>query len=170
MNIEKGKLFDFQLALLIFCFGQGALVVPSLLPGIIKNDIGLAVAAGFLVSLPFILSYVALAHNFPGKSLKMKGFVYGPYWGQFISWLYLGYFLIMLSLNLSDLADFYVYFITPLMKIAILFYVCVLSIAQITCSDYHPFGVVPMGFSLPLLTLLISQLLRYAKPAGGDYK
>lgn len=114
MNVEKGKISDFQLLFLISSFIIGSLTFVSFADTITKHDTWLVIISAYAVSIPFVISYVLLAKKFPGRNLiQINDIIYGPYLGKVISILYIWFILTLFSLNLKGMADFYIGFIMP---------------------------------------------------------
>lgn len=114
MQIKDAKISNLQLMFLIVGFLQGSGLLISFIDHTTKHDTWLVIVSAFLTSIPFVLSYLALANAFPGCNLvEISDIIYGPYLGKLVSVLYIGFFLLSLSLNMRDMADFYIGFLMP---------------------------------------------------------
>ncbi len=97
-----------QYRLLVTAFIIGSSLLLSFMDNMVRQDAWVVVILSFLVSIPFLAVYVLLTKKLPGKNLmEINDAVYGPVIGKFVSLLYLGYFFILISFNVLDLADFY---------------------------------------------------------------
>ncbi len=125
MSIEKGKISDLQLLFLIITFIQGSVLLTSFLDPVTKHDTWLVIISGFLISMPFVLVYIALAQMFPGKNLvEINDMIYGSYLGKLLSIIYFCFFLLLFASNLRIVSDFYNGFImadTPVLLFLIVF-------------------------------------------------
>lgn len=114
MKIEKGVISSSQLIFMVIAFIQAAnllLVFPS---GVVSHDGWLAILAALVISMPFVLSYAALAREFPGKNLiQINDITYGIYLGKLISMSYILIFLALVSQNLRFFSDFIITYIFP---------------------------------------------------------
>jgi spore germination protein KB len=99
----------------------------------VAHDAWLVTISGFLLSLPFVLSYAFLARRFPDKNIvEINEAVYGGVLGRVISALYVFFILYLVSLNLRIFSDFYTGNIlpeTPPMVILSVFMVCVAAVS-----------------------------------------
>jgi spore germination protein KB len=125
MKLEQGVISSSQLTFLIVGFIMGSTLLIAFIGGITKHDSWLAVVSGWVVSVPFVLSYIFLAQKFPGKNLiQINDLIYGSYLGKLVSVLYICYFWQLISQNLRFIADFVLTFIlpeTPMVVILIMF-------------------------------------------------
>lgn len=125
MNIEQGKISDFQLFLLITGFIEGSILLTSFASNLVKHNTWLVILSGLIFIVPFVYIFAWLAKRFPGTNFAwINRMVYGTYLGTTISILYLGYFLLTLSFNIRDLGNFYTTFFmrdTPLEVFLIVF-------------------------------------------------
>jgi spore germination protein KB len=114
MNIEESKISASQLMISIAAFVQGSTLILSFMDSIAYHDAWLVTLSGFIVSIPFVLSYAALSKRFPAKNfIQIIDIIYGPYLGKLISTLYIVFFFLLFAFNLRDLAVFYIGFIMP---------------------------------------------------------
>jgi spore germination protein KB len=100
--------------ILIASFILGSATIVSFADTITTHDTWLVIISAYAASIPFILSYVLLVKKFPGKNLvQINDIIYGPYLGKVISILYIWFFLMLLSLNLRVLGEFYTGLVMP---------------------------------------------------------
>ncbi len=132
MNIEKGKISSSQLIFLIVGFIEGSTFLVYFVSNLAKHDTWLTILSGLAIIVPLGYIYALLAEKFPGFNLaQIHRIVYGRYLGTTISFFYLGYFLLILSLNIKDVGDFYINFFmrdTPIEVFSIIF-TCVCAYA-----------------------------------------
>ena len=130
MNAGDNKISSPQLMLLIAGFIMGSSLLISFMDSIAKQEAWLVIVFAFVVSVPFILSYVFLAKRFPGKNIiEIIDILYGPYLGKPISILYIGYFFHLFSLNVRVLGEFYAGSVMPEMPMLLLLAVFVVICA-----------------------------------------
>jgi spore germination protein KB len=125
MNIEKGKISDSQFILLIATTTGGSILAFSFIDTITGRDTWLVVLSAYIISTPFVIGYAFLAKRFPGNNIiQINDIIYGPYLGKLISIIYISYFLLLFSLNIRDISNFYIGLIipeTPILAFLILF-------------------------------------------------
>ncbi len=98
-----------QYRLLVTAFVVGSSLLLSFIDNMVRQDAWLVVVISFLFAFPFLAVYVLLAKKLPGKNLmEINDAVFGPVIGKIMSLLYLGYFFILISFNVLDMADFYI--------------------------------------------------------------
>lgn len=133
MNIEKGEISSSQLIFLIVGFIEGSTFLVYFVSNLAKHDAWLTILSGLAIIVPFCYIYASLAKRFPGLNLaRIHRIVYGRYLGTAISFFYLSYFLLILSLNIKDVGDFYINFFmrdTPIEVFSIIF-TCVCAYAS----------------------------------------
>jgi spore germination protein KB len=113
-NNNNRKISSSQLMYLLICFILGSVLLLSFEDNTLKQDSWVGIVAAFIACTPFVLSVAFLAKKFPGKSLiDILSIIYGRILGKAFFVLYAGYFFILLSFNLRDLADFYIGYIMP---------------------------------------------------------
>lgn len=112
MMDPKDKITYHSYLFLVYNHIIGYTLVLSFTDRIARQDSWLVILAGFLASLPFVLSYAHLAGRFPSKTLlEVYQTVFGKIAGTAVSALYVVFFLVVFGLYLRDLADFYTGFI-----------------------------------------------------------
>ncbi|RCX20946.1 spore germination protein KB [Anaerobacterium chartisolvens] len=161
MNIEKGKISDFELMFLILCFILGSITFISFADTITKHDTWIVIISAYAASIPFILSYILLVKKFPGKNLiQINDIIYGRYLGKLISILYIWFILTLLSLNLKGLADFYTGFIMPETPSLLFLAVCALVCAYAVQNGLESMGrISAVIFFIITLNIIVSSLL-----------
>jgi spore germination protein KB len=114
MNAEKDTIKGSQFMVLIIAIVQGSVLLISFIDSIAKQDTWIVAFSSLAVSIPFIISYIFLSKRFPGKSLiQINELIYGRVLGKILSALYFLFFLMILSLNFRDVADFFNGYIMP---------------------------------------------------------
>lgn len=109
MDIAGKSISPSQYRYLLAAFVAGSSLLLSFMDNMVKQDSWLVVLASYVASAPFVLTYVMLAKKLPGKNLmQINDAVFGPVLGKVFSLMYIGYFFILLSFNLSDLSDYYI--------------------------------------------------------------
>lgn len=120
MQLEKGKISLGQLFFLVVSFNLSAslLATPANEAG---HDAWLAIIAGLGEGLIFVYIFSKLASLFPQKTLiEFNDLIYGPLLGKFISLTYLGYFFLIMTLELRLFGDFFSGLIFPKTPIMII--------------------------------------------------
>lgn len=107
MQLEQGRLSSSQLTVLALGFLIGSSVILS--PGAdAKNNAWLAIAAGMLAALIFVLIFTALTNHYPGKTIvEINDIILGSYLGKVFSILYMLYFFHLGALVLRNSGDFF---------------------------------------------------------------
>lgn len=125
MDSSSDKVKYSQVMFLVAGFILGSSFLLSFMDNTAQHDFFLVLIAGFALSIPLIWAYSKLSQRFPDKDLiQICEIVYGKIIGRIIAALYVFYFLLILALNLKDLAGFYTGFLmqeTPLMVFIIVF-------------------------------------------------
>lgn len=77
MSIEKGKITGLQLVFLLTALIQGTILQVVFIANLAKQDSSLVAISGLAATIPFALSYAALAKRFPEMNLvQMNDAVY----------------------------------------------------------------------------------------------
>lgn len=127
MNEEKAQITPSQLMFLVAGFIIGSVLLLSFMDNLVKQDSWLVIIAAFIACIPFVLSMAMLAKKFPNMNLiDIMKTIYGRFLGSIFFFLYVGYFFVILSFNLRDLANFYIGFIMPEMPLEVLLVVIML--------------------------------------------
>lgn len=129
----KGRVKPYQYVIMLFCFVHGSKLLLSFMDNAAKQDSWLITISGFLLSIPFILSFALLSKRFPDKNLvEIFEAVFGRIPGAAVSVLYILFMFYVFTLNLRTFSDFYTGNIlteTPSMAILVALAVCVSAIA-----------------------------------------
>lgn len=114
MKIEKGIISSSQLIFMVIGFIQASNLLLVFSSRIVSHDGWVAILVALGISIPVVLSYAALAQEFPGKNLiQISDIVYGVYLGKLIAMSYIFIFLSLVSLNLRFFSDFLISYIMP---------------------------------------------------------
>lgn len=106
MLLEKGRISNFQLSVLIigFVFGSSLILSPG---GDVGHDAWIAVSLGLMEGLLIAWIFTALAKQFKGKTIiEINSFVYGKFLGKCISFLFIWYLFHLSALVLNDYIRF----------------------------------------------------------------
>ncbi|PKM73002.1 MAG: spore gernimation protein [Firmicutes bacterium HGW-Firmicutes-16] len=99
MKLEKGVITNTQLIYLILSFLESMVISINFSYGISKQDTWIAVLAAFVITIPIMLGYTAIAKSYPGKNLiQINDEALGPYVGKLFSALYI-WFLFELMIH-----------------------------------------------------------------------
>ncbi len=107
MSLEKGKISNFQLGVLIigFVFGSSVIIPPGQGAG---HDAWIAVALGLLEALLIVWIYTILARQFKDKTIiEINSLVYGKILGKCISVLFIWYLFHLGALVLDNYCRFF---------------------------------------------------------------
>lgn len=152
-GIKKVNGLDFMFA--IACFIQSSSLLSSFFVSITRQDSWIVVIFGMLLCLPLVWVYKKLIESFPEKNLfGILQTIYGKYLGSFFCALYLLFFFILTTLNLSDLGQFVkstIMIQTPLIVISATFMLT--SCWAIFVNELH--HMVKYGFIMTLTSLSI---------------
>jgi spore germination protein KB len=100
------KISASQYMLSVACFLQASTLLTSFFASITKQDSWIAVCFSFVFCLPLIWFYIRLMRRFPGLTLfEINDKVYGPVIGTLVSILYLGFFMILATVNLREVGN-----------------------------------------------------------------
>lgn len=129
MRLEKGVISSSQLMFLVAGFIQGSVLLVAFVNVITKQYTWQVILSGLALSVPVVLSYIALAKKFPGKNLvQINTIIYGPYLSKLISVMYLWFFYTIAVFMLGYVGDTikgYVMPETPKLAICIMFaFIC----------------------------------------------
>lgn len=99
MKLEKGVITNTQLIYLILSFLESMVITINFAYGVSKQDTWIAVLAAFVIAIPIVLGYTAIAKRYPGKNLiQINDEALGPYVGKLFSALYI-WFLFELMIH-----------------------------------------------------------------------
>jgi spore germination protein KB len=134
MFLEKGKISNFQLGLLIigFVFGSSVIISPGQGAG---HDAWIAVALGLMESLLIVWIFTTLAKQFKGMTIvEINSLVYGKILGTCISVLFIWYVFHLGAMVLDNYASFFkleIYANTPrIIIILALVLVCISTVGR----------------------------------------
>ncbi len=114
MRHAKDAISGWQLALLMGAFVQGSILLIGFAADLTSHDTWLALLAGFVVTLPFVLAQAKLVDRFAGQTvLQIMRAVFGRFLGPAIVAYYLYYFTFTCIVNVADVNDFYTLFLQP---------------------------------------------------------
>lgn len=114
MDGTNVKIKPSLLMFLVIGYVNGSLLLLSLVDASMKQDSWMVIISGFIVSIPFILSYVFLSKKFPGKNLiQIHDIVYGKIIGKSISICYVMFFTLLCAYNYRQVVQFYNSYIMP---------------------------------------------------------
>ncbi len=107
MKLETGKITPSQMMFSAACFIQSSSLLSAFLTGVTDNDSWFVVAAGIVVCLPILLTYIGLAKMYPGKNLvEINDLAFGKVLGKVATFFHISFFLTLAALNLRDLSLF----------------------------------------------------------------
>jgi len=166
MSIEKGKISSQQLLFLIAGFVHGSVLLIDFTVGITEHQTWMVILAGLVITVPVIVSYVALAKRFPGMNLvQINDMVYGRFLGKIISIYYIFFFMMTLSFNIRDVGELYITFLmqdTPFIFLLIVFTAtCAFAVAkgvEVLARTSHLFVVTGLFAIISTFILLIDQM------------
>ncbi len=114
MKLEKGVITNTQLMFFLFSALQGGIVAANFNYALTKQDTWLAVLGAFVLAVPIMLIYIALAKKHIGKSLtQINEAVFGPYLGRALSVAYIWFFLQLMIHYAYFFNSFWITFIMP---------------------------------------------------------
>ncbi|WP_085832175.1 GerAB/ArcD/ProY family transporter [Clostridium merdae] len=107
MITETKKVHGLDFMFAVACYIQSSSLLSSFFASITRQDSWLIVLFALVVCCPIIWFYSKLIERFPDKNLfSIMQKIYGKYLGKFICAMYLIFFIVLTSLNLSDLSQF----------------------------------------------------------------
>jgi len=134
MFLEKGKISNFQLSVLIvgFVFGSSVIISPG---GGAGHDAWIAVALGVMEGLLIAWIFTALARQFKDKTIiEITSLVYGKILGKCISVLFIWYLFHLGALVLNNYSRFFnlqIYLATPkTITLLLLMLVCASTVGR----------------------------------------
>lgn len=131
----KENLKTSQFMFLIISFIMGSTLLLTMVDGITSHDTWMVIIFAFTVCLPYWLIYSHLSKRFPGMSLiQMNDIIFGKVIGKIVSLIYITYFFLLLTFNISDVAGFYNGYVMPetpqLVFIVIFVLVCAFAVKR----------------------------------------
>ncbi len=107
MKVENAKISATQFMFSIVIFIRSSSLLSAFFFSITKQDSWLIVLFGTVVCIPLLWVYVALAKQYPDKSLiQINDEVFGRIGGKIVSVFYIWFFFTLTTLNLRDLGGF----------------------------------------------------------------
>lgn len=133
MELEKGRISNSQLTILVVSFLQGMILTVDFVFRFTKQGTWLAALAAFATALPFVCLYIAIIRRFPGRTLnQIDDMVFGPYIGKAVTLLYLWFFFQLIIHYSYFFNSFWITYImpeTPRAAFLILFmFVCAMAV------------------------------------------
>jgi spore germination protein KB len=107
MKIDYSSITPRQLFFSITCFIQSSALLTTFFSAVTNQDSWLAVLIGIIMNIPLMILLSHLMKMYPDKTLVgICCEVFGKTVGKIFSVFYLGFFLLLCSLNLNDLGTF----------------------------------------------------------------
>ncbi len=151
MLLEKGRISNSQLSILVIGFVAGSSVI---LPpgGSAGHDAWIAVALGLMEGLLIAWIFTALARQFGGKTIiEINALVYGQVLGKCISGLFIWYLFHLGAMVLNNFGGFFKVEIYPFTPKAV-----ILLLLMLVCASTVSRGIEVLArISLILVTLMI---------------
>jgi spore germination protein KB len=107
--IENGKISPLQFGMLVFMFtlGSAALLTPSILTSIVKQDAWISYLLSIIVDISLIFLWDALFKRYPNETMiQFSEHILGKWLGKMIGITYIGFFLYVSALVLRNIGDF----------------------------------------------------------------
>src|SRR5213080_2486759 len=107
--IENGKITPLQFGILVFMFalGSAAILLPSIIVSIAKQDAWISVLLSIIVDISFILLWDHLSKKCPNQSIiQYSEQILGKWLGKMVGFVYVWYFLFLSSLVLHNVGAF----------------------------------------------------------------
>lgn len=155
MKAESKKVHGLDFMFAVACYIQSSSLLSSFFVSITRQDSWVIVLFALIICCPVVWIYARLIESFPSKNLfGILQTVYGKYLGNFFCGLYVLFFFILTSLNLSDLSEFVKATIMPQTPLV------VLSITFLMTSAWAVYvgglrQMVKYGFLMTMICLLI---------------
>ncbi|GGG03220.1 GerAB/ArcD/ProY family transporter [Paenibacillus abyssi] len=168
--IENGKisLLQFGIAVYMFALGSTALLAPSIIVSIAKQDGWISVIFCMLVIVAFVSLWSRLSKRYPGQSMIQYGErILGTWPGKLVGLIYIWYFLYLSSLVLRNLGDFITTSVlsqTPIQFVHIMFMIPVLYGAYLGLEVIARTGEVLFPWILVIFSVTILLLLKNIDP------
>ncbi len=106
-KLEFSKISPYQFMFSVACYMQASILLGSTFIPLLKQDTWMAVLFAGIICIPFLIVFLTLSKRFPGLNLfQIHNEVFGPVIGRIISGIFILYFLVLASLNLSDFNAF----------------------------------------------------------------
>jgi spore germination protein KB len=177
--IENGKIspLQFGIVVLIYSLGSSALLLPSIVVSIAKQDAWISVLACILIVIPLVSMWTRLARKYPALTIiQYSERIVGKWFGKMIGVMYVWFCLYLSALVLRNLGDFITTNIlaqTPIEVVHILFMIPIvygvylgLEVISRTSEILFPWIIVIFGIASILLLANID--LRRVPPVLAD--
>ena len=104
MQLEKSRITSFTYMLSVTCFIQSSALLAAFFSPLTKQDSWMVGLFGMVAAIPMLLVYTAIMRSFPGKNLiEICQAALGRVGGAIVSLMFIWFFLMLTSLNTSDL-------------------------------------------------------------------
>lgn len=114
MELEKGRISNSQLTVLVISFLQGMILTVDFAFTLTKQSTWMAVLAAFAAALLIACLYTAIVQRFPGQSLiDINDTVFGPYLGKAVSLGYIWFFFQLIIHYSYFFNSFWITYIMP---------------------------------------------------------
>ncbi|WP_283606796.1 GerAB/ArcD/ProY family transporter [Faecalispora anaeroviscerum] len=155
MKPESKKVHGLDFMFAMACYIQSSSLLSSFFLSITRQDSWIIVLFALIFCVPLVWVYSRLIESFPSKNLfGILQTVYGKYLGKFFSALYVLFFLILTSLNLSDLSEFVKATIMPKTPLVVLAFTFLLTSAwAVYVGGLRQ--MVKYGFMMTMICILI---------------
>lgn len=172
--IENGKIAPLQFGILVFMFalGSAAILLPSIIISIAKQDAWISVLLSIIVDISFISLWHRLSKKSPNQSLiQYSERILGKWLGKMVGFVYVWYFLYLSSLVLHNVGSFIttnVLVQTPMQVVHIIFMLSVIYAAYLgleviarACEVFFPWVIIIIFITAILLVkdIHLSKLL-----------
>lgn len=166
MELEKGRISNSQLIILVVSFLQGMILNIDFVFKLTKQGTWLAVLASFAIALIIACLYTAIVQSFPGQSLiQINNVVFGPYLGKAVSLSYIWFFFQVIIHHSYYFNSFWITYLmpeTPRAAFLIMFmFVCALAVRsgiEVIARCSFLFSVVVAANILIVSVLLIGNM------------
>ncbi|MDP4178371.1 MAG: endospore germination permease [Bacillota bacterium] len=169
MKLENGEISNTQLMLLVLSFLQSMILTINFAYSITSHDTWIAVLAGLIIAILFILLYSYISLKFPGKNLvEINDIVFGLYLGKLISASYIWFFFQYMIHYMYFFNSFWITYImpeTPRPAFLIMFvFVCGMAVCKgieviARCSFSF---VIIVTFSVIAVTILLISNMKFS--------
>ena len=157
MKLEKGVISNTQLMYLALCYMETMVMTINFVYSISKQDAWLAILVAFVIVIPVLLGYTAIAKKYPGSNLvQINDAVFGPYVGKFFSALYIWFFFELIIHYAYLFNSFWITFIMTETPRAAFVIMLILVSAMAVRSGIEVIARCGMVFSIIVALMVIS--------------
>jgi spore germination protein KB len=167
MKKRRETISTLQLMFSVGCFIQGSSLLTFPSHSLVKQEAWITIIIGYLISLPVIWIYTALAGKYPGKSLvDINEIVLGKFFGRLFSALYIAFFISLAFLNTRIIGDFvnaYMLPLTPMpVVLAMFIFICCWAVRRgvNTITRYGTLFVIIIFIVILFTNLLLIKNIR----------